>query len=123
MSRPPITGEDFPCVTVSNRYLAAHADVHISNIQDSRKVMNFVEKCPSGFWLLVATEGVMTAGYAISFPFLAIYLSTHRGLPMVWVGMFLAVSLLVASAAQFIGGEVSDVIGRRKVMVFSLALR
>ncbi|MCX6878819.1 MAG: MFS transporter [Verrucomicrobia bacterium] len=65
----------------------------------------------------------MTAGYAISFPFLAIYLSTHRGVPMAWVGAFLAVSMLVASAAQFIGGEVSDAIGRRKVMVFSLALR
>ena len=77
----------------------------------------------SGFWLLVATEGVMTAGYAISFPFLAIYLSVHRGLPMVWVGAFLAVSMLVASAAQFIGGEVSDAIGRRQVMVVSLALR
>ena len=78
---------------------------------------------PSGFWLLVATEGVMTAGYAISFPFLAIYLSTHRGVPVTWVGVFLAVSMLVASAAQFIGGEVSDAIGRRHVMVFSLALR
>ncbi|HAF95566.1 MAG: hypothetical protein A2021_06375 [Elusimicrobia bacterium GWF2_52_66] len=82
-----------------------------------------MEKHPAGFWLLVAAEGVMTAGYAVSFPFLAIYLSTHRGVPMAWVGVFLAVSMLVASAAQFIGGEVSDAIGRRKVMVFSLALR
>ena len=82
-----------------------------------------MDKRPSGFWLLVAAEGVMGAGYAISFPFLAIYLSTHRGVPMAWVGMFLSVSMLVASAAQFMGGEVSDAIGRRKVMVFSLALR
>ena len=65
----------------------------------------------------------MTAGYAISFPFLAIYLSIHRGVPMTWVGVFLSASLLVASAAQFIGGEISDAIGRRQVMVFSLALR
>jgi MFS family permease len=82
-----------------------------------------MDKHPSGFWLLVAAEGVMTASYAISFPFLAIYLSTHRGVPMAWVGVFLSVSVLVASAAQFVGGEVSDAIGRRKVMVFSLALR
>lgn len=86
-------------------------------------IIESMEKHPAGFWLLVAAEGVMTAGYAVSFPFLAIYLSTHRGVPMAWVGVFLAVSMLVASAAQFIGGEVSDAIGRRKVMVFSLALR
>ena len=78
---------------------------------------------PSGFWLLVAAEGILVAGYAISFPFLAVYLNTRRGVPMAWVGVFLSVSMLVASAAQFIGGEVSDAIGRRKVMVFSLALR
>jgi len=65
----------------------------------------------------------MTAGYAISFPFLAVYLSSHRGLPAHWVGIFLSGSMLVASMAQFIGGEVSDAIGRRKVMVFALALR
>ena len=82
-----------------------------------------MDKRPSGFWLLVVAEGVLTAGYAISFPFLAVYLSTHRGVPMAWVGVFLSVSMLVASAAQFVGGEVSDAIGRRKVMLFSLALR
>ena len=76
-----------------------------------------------GFWILVVSEGIMTAGYAVSFPFLAIYLSIHRGVPMAWVGVFLSCSMLLASAAHFIGGEISDAIGRRKVMVASLALR
>lgn len=82
-----------------------------------------MDKRPTGFWLLVAAEAAMTAGYAVSFPFLAIYLSSQRGVSMAWVGAFLAGSLVVASAAQFIGGEISDAIGRRRVMVFSLALR
>ncbi|MCM2267639.1 MAG: MFS transporter [Elusimicrobiales bacterium] len=76
-----------------------------------------------GFWILTAAEGLMTAGYAISFPFLAVYLSVHRGMPMHWVGIFLSASMLISSMAQFIGGEVSDAIGRRKVMVYSLAAR
>jgi MFS family permease len=76
-----------------------------------------------GFWILAVAEGLMTAGYAVSFPFLAIYLSTQRGVPMAWVGVFLSCSMLAASVAQFIGGEISDAIGRRKVMVASLALR
>ena len=78
---------------------------------------------PPGFWILAAGEGLLSAGYAISFPFLAVYLSAHRGVPMAWVGFFLACSMLIGSFAQYIGGEISDAIGRRKVMVYSLALR
>lgn len=78
---------------------------------------------PPGFWILAAAEGLLSAGYAISFPFLAVYLSAHRGVPMAWVGFFLACSMLIGSFAQYIGGEISDAIGRRKVMVYSLALR
>jgi MFS family permease len=75
------------------------------------------------FWILTATEGLMTAGYAVSFPFLAVYLSAHRGVPMAWVGAFLSLSMLAASLAHFIGGEVSDAVGRRKVMTSALTLR
>lgn len=78
---------------------------------------------PPGFWILAAAEGLLTAGYAISFPFLAVYLSAHRGVPMAWVGFFLACSMLIGSLAQYIGGEISDAIGRRKVMICALALR
>ncbi len=65
----------------------------------------------------------MNAGYAMSFPFLAVYLSSHRGVPMAWVGIFLSASMLISSLAQFMGGEVSDAVGRRKVMVTSLVVR
>ncbi len=65
----------------------------------------------------------MTAGYSVSFPFLALYLTGHRGVPMAWVGLFLSLSMLVTSVSQVIGGEISDAIGRRKVMVLSLTLR
>lgn len=76
-----------------------------------------------GFWILAVSEGILAAGYAMSFPFLAVYLSAHRGVPMAWVGVFLSCSMLATSIAQFVGGEISDAIGRRKVMVSALALR
>ena len=75
---------------------------------------------PPGFWILASAEGLLNAGYAMSFPFLAVYLSAHRGVPMSWVGLFLSGSMLFSSAAQFVGGEISDAIGRRKVMILSL---
>jgi MFS family permease len=65
----------------------------------------------------------MTAGYSISFPFLAVYLSVHRHLSMSVVGLFLASSLFITSFANIIGGELSDALGRKKVMVASLFLR
>ena len=78
---------------------------------------------PPSFWLLISAEALMTAGYSVSFPFLALYLSGQRGVPMAWVGLFLSLSMLVSAAAQVLGGEISDIVGRRKVMAFSLGLR
>ncbi len=78
---------------------------------------------PGGFWILALAQGLMAAGYAISFPFLAVYLNSHRGMPMSWVGAFLAGSMLLSSLARFLGGEISDAVGRRKVMVYSLWVR
>ncbi len=78
---------------------------------------------PPAFWLLIMAEALMTAGYSVSFPFLALYLTGHRGVPMAWVGLFLSLSMLVSAGSQVAGGEISDAIGRKKVMVLSLALR
>jgi len=78
---------------------------------------------PPGFWILAAVECLMTAGYSVSFPFLALYLNTKRAVPMGWVGFFLSFSILAGAASQVVGGEISDAIGRRKVMLGSLVLR
>ncbi|HOW90191.1 MAG TPA: MFS transporter, partial [Elusimicrobiales bacterium] len=80
-------------------------------------------KVPAGFWILSFGEAVLTAGYAVSFPFLAVYLSGHRHIPMSLVGLFLALSLFMTSFAHVIGGELADVFGRKKIMVSALFTR
>ncbi len=75
------------------------------------------------FWVLAACEAVLAAGYALSMPFLAVYLSVKKGLPPAMVGMFLSFSVLLTSAAMAIAGEWSDMAGRKKVMMFSLFSR
>ncbi len=82
-----------------------------------------VNKYPASFWFLIFTEGLMSAGYALSFPFLAVYLSSVKGLPVGQVGFFLSLSMLVASTSNIFGGELSDRLGRKKVMIFSLFFR
>lgn len=82
-----------------------------------------MKRYPPSFWFLIFTEGLMSAGYALSFPFLAVYLSSVKGLPVGQVGLFLSFSMLVASISNVFGGELSDRLGRKKIMVFSLFLR
>ncbi|MDD2773844.1 MAG: MFS transporter [Elusimicrobiales bacterium] len=80
-------------------------------------------KHPYGIWLLTCSNTLMAAGWSLSMPFFAMYLSVERGVPMSLTGIFLALSMLFSSLGQGLGGELSDALGRRKVMIFSLAAR
>ncbi|MBI4051604.1 MAG: MFS transporter [Elusimicrobia bacterium] len=73
-------------------------------------------------WPLFFCYMVLISGYAVSFPFFALYLHLHRGMSVGWVGFFLALSLVAAALAAGIGGELSDHWGRRKVMSWALFL-
>ncbi|MBI5624477.1 MAG: MFS transporter [Elusimicrobia bacterium] len=75
------------------------------------------------FWTLVAAESLLVTGAALSFPFLAVYLTVHRGLHAGLVGGFLSLSIFSTAVAHGIGGEWSDVVGRKRVMLISLSGR
>ncbi len=68
-------------------------------------------------WTLYASQVVMIAGIALSFPFFALYLNKERGLPMGTVGILLCASLLLSGLSHGLGGELSDRLGRRAVML------
>ncbi len=74
-------------------------------------------------WVLFACQALIAGGMALSFPFLAIYLHRQRGIPMSWVGGALAASVVVTSFSHGLGGELSDLIGRKRVLLLSMALR
>src|SRR5437016_4193994 len=60
---------------------------------------------------------------ALSFPFFALYLHRRAGLPMLWVGAWLAFVMMVSAISQGAGGELSDVRGRKAVMFGSMLAR
>ena len=72
---------------------------------------------------LFICQAVLTSGLSLSFPFLALYLHRERGLGMGWVGAVLGLNVVFASVAQALGGELSDIAGRQRVMRDSLSLR
>ncbi|MBI4249910.1 MAG: MFS transporter, partial [Elusimicrobia bacterium] len=65
-------------------------------------------------------RAVLVAGFALSFPFLALYLNHERGISMGWIGVFVAVNMLGRALGQLWGGRLADAYGRKRVMVCAL---
>jgi len=58
-----------------------------------------------------------STGFAVTIPFLGIYLHGERGVPMSAVGGMFFIAALAGAAAQILAGEWSDRYGRKIVMV------
>lgn len=74
-----------------------------------------------GIWLITTVGFLNAAGFAISLPFLSLYLYQERGISMSLVGVIILVSGLCASATQLLGGALSDRFGRRPMLLGSIA--
>lgn len=74
-------------------------------------------------WIVLMCRVLMTTGYSISFPYFAIYLNKERGIPMGWIGSFLALSVLGTALSHIAGGYFSDRFGRKRVMLFGMFSR
>jgi MFS family permease len=68
-------------------------------------------------FLLTVANGLAVMGYGLSIPFFTIYLNVERGLPASIAGAVAAFAMLTTCAAAGIAGEISDILGRKKVMV------
>lgn len=74
-------------------------------------------------WFLAAARLVVTAGFSMVLPFLAIHLTVERNVPAVVVGLIWTVAGACGAAMQWFAGELSDRIGRRQVLILSMFLR
>ncbi|AST01056.1 hypothetical protein BT10792_00385 [Bacillus thuringiensis] len=66
--------------------------------------------------------GTLFARFAtsMSIPFLAIYLTTVKGVSAGMTGAIIGTSALVGVFASFIGGNLSDRFGRKTIMLWSM---
>lgn len=74
-------------------------------------------------WILFSSDLVVAIGFSVVMPFLAIYLHDGLGVPMSIVGLIYLVGALMAALGSVVGGELSDRLGRRRVMLFSVGMR
>jgi MFS family permease len=73
---------------------------------------------PRAFWLLFAGTLINRIGGFV-IPFLALYLTSHRGLPVAQAGLIVSLFGAGSFLAQVIGGELADRLGRKPVLLIS----
>lgn len=74
-------------------------------------------------WALVGVQMITSAGFSLALPFLSLYLARERGLSMSLVGTLMFFAAFASALGQFLGGELSDRWGRKRVLLVSLAIR
>jgi len=87
-----------------------------------RGIKRGVNRFPSGIWLMTGLDLLMTVGWSLASPFLALYLHDERGLSMSLVGTVFLVGGLCSGATSLIGGMLTDRFGRRRLLVVTSGL-
>jgi MFS family permease len=76
---------------------------------------------PRQFWLMFFGMLLSTIGSSMIWPFLMIYITERLSLPLTTSASLMTVSSVMSLISSFIAGPVVDRLGRKWVMVFSLA--
>ncbi len=74
-------------------------------------------------WLLTAARFVVTAGFAAVMPFLAIHLAVERHIPILSIGFLWTMVGFVSASMQWVAGQITDRLGRRRVLLAAMVLR
>lgn len=76
-----------------------------------------------GMLLVAAANGLLVFGYGLSLPFFTIYLISQRHLSPSMAGLIIALAGLSRCVSSGISGEMSDVFGRKNVMIWGLLVQ
>ncbi|MBT3188163.1 MAG: MFS transporter [Anaerolineae bacterium] len=75
---------------------------------------------PKTFWVLIAVSFIDQLGGALLFPFFALYITAKFNVGMVEVGILFALFSLSNFVGSILGGALTDRLGRKQVVIFSL---
>ncbi len=85
--------------------------------------ITFFRQFDHNLWILCIGWFVGAMGFAASIPFLSLYFHDKLGMSIVEIGVFFGVMALVRSVCQAAGGELSDRVSRRQLLIHSQILR
>jgi MFS family permease len=86
------------------------------------KLKSLYNEYPRQYWLMITGIVISTAGGSMIWPFLLIYASGKLNLPLSTVATLISINAGTGLFSSFLAGTLADKIGRKVVMVFSLAL-
>jgi MFS family permease len=86
----------------------------------ANRLAQFFARYPRQFWLMFFGMTLSTIGASMIWPFLMLYVSYTLHVPLTTVGGLATLNAVVGLVAVFIGGPITDRLGRKWVMVFSL---
>jgi MFS family permease len=88
---------------------------------DITRIRSVFNTYPRQFWLMFCGMTISTVGASMIWPFLMIYASAKLGMPRTTVASLMTVNSVAAFCSSILAGPVIDRVGRKGVMVFSLA--
>lgn len=83
---------------------------------------NLYNQYPRQYWLMITGIVIATAGGSMIWPFLVIYASKKLDMPLSTVAALISINAGTGLVASLAAGTLTDKIGRKAVMVFSLAV-
>ncbi|MGA2490446.1 MAG: MFS transporter, partial [Anaerolineales bacterium] len=87
-----------------------------------KRFRNTLVEYPAQFWLMALGLLISSAGSSMVWPFLMIYASEKLSLSLSAVSTLLTINAATGLLTSFIAGSVADRLGRKPVMVISLAV-
>src|SRR5512145_1591845 len=85
-----------------------------------RDIRNLYREYRRSFWILVGATFIDRLGGSLLFPFFALYITKKFNVGMTEVGVLFALFSLSALIGNFLGGALTDRVGRRRILIFGL---
>jgi MFS family permease len=85
-----------------------------------RDIRNFYREYRRSFWILVGASFVDRLGGSLLFPFFSLYITKKFNVGMTEVGVVFALFSLSSFIGSFLGGALTDRVGRRRMLIFGL---
>ncbi|MDP4084974.1 MAG: MFS transporter [Bacillota bacterium] len=85
-----------------------------------KKITNYFGQFHKMVWVLLIGTVLARGSSFMTLPFLSIYLSRNMDLPPIIIGLTVGMSPLMGTVGGFIGGNLSDRFGRKRIMLISV---
>jgi MFS family permease len=86
----------------------------------AKRITALYHNFPGSYWLLIIVAFIDSLGSSFLYPFFALYATQKFGIGMADVGVMFAIFAITNLVGNFFSGAISDAVGRKPVVIFSL---